>query len=602
MEKRICAVAVALSLLGVSQFAVAQSDSPPSSPTDLATARYDGAGGELFWSRSTDDIGVQGYEVTVNGRSVGVLDATSYYDASLDATTAFTFTVTAIDSAGQRSGTVSVILNSPGDSSTSVPSPANLTGTVYSSTAAELFWTRSDIPGLQYEVLRDGDVVATTDGTSYFTDDLAPNQSYNFEVIAIDGSGARSEASVVSLLTNPGEGGGAPSTPENTFAEITPANLRLTVYSSTAAELFWTPPTEFTSLIQSNEVRRNGVLVATLQGFGLRSYFDSDREPGTSYTYEVTAVAAQGTASAQVSDTTTPVTPIPPTAPSLDIPADVLATLDATFEIINGESLATTILIIDRLASQSARADLGFRETGETSVNSNGFNSNVSDCPNGGQLLDSIIDEDVSTTVEIEAIDCAVGSVVFSFFSQNTRSSEPDSGVNLADMNAVDIVLDDARDLSTTNIEQLFSGNDPNGLTYTGFGINVERAQGSYSATVIRGAQRDDTNRLPDGSLGLTVTAGGIIGLNAEELSITTLGPLEFTDGSLDGQPTAGRVLLASQSDSAADSLLIDAFNGDPSSFNLTATQAGVTTTYTVPFSDTRRFADPIIDGVDISF
>ena len=109
-------------------------------------------------------------------------------------------------------------------------------------------------------------------------------------------------------------------------------------------------------------------------------------------------------------------------------------------------------------------------------------------------------------------------------------------------------------------------------------------------------------NRLPDGSLGLTVSATGITGLNAETLSITTLGPLEFTDDSQDGQPTAGRVLLASQSDSAADSLLIDAFNGDPSSFSLTATQAGVTTAFTVPFSGTRRFADPIIDGVDISF
>ena len=445
-------------------------------------------------------------------------------------------------------------------------------------------------------------MVATTDGTSYFTDDLAPNQSYNFEVIAIDGSGARSEASVVSLTTNPGEGGGAPSTPENTFAEITPANLRLTVYSSTAAELFWTPPTEFTSLIQSNEVRRNGVLVATLQGFGLRSYFDSDREPGTSYTYEVTAVAAQGTASAQVSDTTTPVTPIPTIDPSSDIPADVLATLDATFEIINGESLATTILIINRLADQSARADLGFRDTGETRINSNGFNSNVFDCPNGGELLESIGDGDGGLSVEIEVSDCAVGSVVFSFFSQNTRSSEPDSVLNLASTNAVDIVLDDARDLSTTTIDQLFSFEGSEGLSHFGRGINVEREQGSYSAVAINGVQRDDNNRLPDGSLGLTVTATGITGLNAETLSITTLGPLEFTDDSQDGQPTAGRVLLASQSDSAADSLLIDAFNGDPSSFNLTATQAGVTTTYTVPFSDTRRFADPIIDGVDISF
>ena len=466
MAKQILSLISAVFLLGTTHVAVAQSDSPPSTPTDLSSARYDGAGVELFWGRSTDDVGVQGYEVTFNGQIVGVFDATSYYDASQNTTTAFTFTVTAIDSAGQRSDTAMSVSSRPDDMppatepAATIPPPANLTATVYSSTAAELFWSRSDIPQLQYEIVFEGGVVAITDGTSFFTGELTADQNFTFDVIAIDGSGARSEPSTVSLSTNAGEGDSTPSTtpapvPGENLAAIAPADLRITVYSGTAAELFWAPPIGIIALIQSNEIRRNGVLIATLPGGGVRSYFDNTREPGTSYSYVVTAVSADGTGSATVSDPTSPTTTLPAADPLVDVPEDVLAMADLMLEIVNGDALAKTTLIIDQLSDPDARAALGFTDTSEIIANSSGTDLNVFDCPNGGQLLDSEREND-NEFIEFEAIDCGVGSVVFSFLSQSELSADPDNDFNLRNINARNIVLNDPLDGSVMFIDRLF--------------------------------------------------------------------------------------------------------------------------------------------------
>lgn len=82
-------------------------DTPPSQAGDLVAKLYNGAGGELFWTRSSDDRSVIGYEITRNGQSLGVHDVLSFYDSSLCADTQYIFTVKAIDNAGQRSSIAS---------------------------------------------------------------------------------------------------------------------------------------------------------------------------------------------------------------------------------------------------------------------------------------------------------------------------------------------------------------------------------------------------------------------------------------------------------------------------------------------------------------
>jgi hypothetical protein len=66
--------------------------------------------------------------------------------------------------------------------------PMNLTATVYSPTALEVFWDRSTDDGLVvvYEVYRDGLFHGTANGNSFFDRGLVPDTTYAYSIVAID--------------------------------------------------------------------------------------------------------------------------------------------------------------------------------------------------------------------------------------------------------------------------------------------------------------------------------------------------------------------------------------------------------------------------------
>ncbi|NND93106.1 MAG: hypothetical protein HKN42_19775 [Granulosicoccus sp.] len=68
-------------------------------------------------------------------------------------------------------------------------------------------------------------------------------------------------------------------------------NLTGSVYSSSALELFWEPANSMGSAVQAYRITRNGSVVANLEGF---SYFEEGLAAGTSYSYSVSAIAADG--------------------------------------------------------------------------------------------------------------------------------------------------------------------------------------------------------------------------------------------------------------------------------------------------------------------
>lgn len=94
-----------------------------------------------------------------------------------------------------------------GDNTGSGPSPvSNLSGLVYSRSAVELFWepaVSADSTISAYEIKRDGELVETRDGTSYFNEGLSEDTEYTFNVRAIDANGNASEYQSVVLRTNP---------------------------------------------------------------------------------------------------------------------------------------------------------------------------------------------------------------------------------------------------------------------------------------------------------------------------------------------------------------------------------------------------------------
>jgi chitodextrinase len=70
---------------------------PPSTPTGLIAIAVSSAQIDLSWTTSTDNVGVEGYQVFRNGSQVATTTASTYSNIGLTASTTYTYTVTAFD-------------------------------------------------------------------------------------------------------------------------------------------------------------------------------------------------------------------------------------------------------------------------------------------------------------------------------------------------------------------------------------------------------------------------------------------------------------------------------------------------------------------------
>jgi chitodextrinase len=76
---------------------------PPSAPANLHAGTVTASSVPLSWSASTDNVGVTGYRIVRNGTVVGTSTGTSFTDTGLAASTPYTYSVVAIDAAGNAS-------------------------------------------------------------------------------------------------------------------------------------------------------------------------------------------------------------------------------------------------------------------------------------------------------------------------------------------------------------------------------------------------------------------------------------------------------------------------------------------------------------------
>ncbi len=77
---------------------------PPTDPTNLTVSNEQDTQVTLSWNASTDNVGVTGYEVFVDGSSLGTTAGTSVNITGLTACTSYNFGVRALDAAGNASG------------------------------------------------------------------------------------------------------------------------------------------------------------------------------------------------------------------------------------------------------------------------------------------------------------------------------------------------------------------------------------------------------------------------------------------------------------------------------------------------------------------
>src|ERR671930_2390943 len=77
---------------------------PPTKPTGLTATPFSGTQVDLSWFASTDDVGVTGYVIYRNGtRLTGIGAVTTYSDTSVVPSTSYSYSVVAVDAAGNAS-------------------------------------------------------------------------------------------------------------------------------------------------------------------------------------------------------------------------------------------------------------------------------------------------------------------------------------------------------------------------------------------------------------------------------------------------------------------------------------------------------------------
>lgn len=124
---------------------------PPSTPTSLASSSITSSSFSVSWTASTDNIGVTGYNVYLDGALDGNTASTNYSFSGLAASTAYSVAVEAIDAANNTSGQASINVTTSG---TGGPCTASVTSFPYSesfesgigdwtqNTGDDLDWTR----------------------------------------------------------------------------------------------------------------------------------------------------------------------------------------------------------------------------------------------------------------------------------------------------------------------------------------------------------------------------------------------------------------------------------------------------------------------------
>ncbi|MFG2823514.1 PHB depolymerase family esterase [Kitasatospora sp. NPDC048365] len=170
-------------------------------PTGLAVTGTTDTTASLSWSAVS---GAASYKVYRGGALVGSATGTGYTDSGLTSSTAYAYTVAAVDSAGTvgaQSGAVTA--TTTGGGSTTLPAPTGLAVTGTTDTTASLSW--SAVSGAaSYKVYRGGALVGSATGTGYTDSGLTSSTAYAYTVAAVDSAGTVGAQSAAVTATTTG--------------------------------------------------------------------------------------------------------------------------------------------------------------------------------------------------------------------------------------------------------------------------------------------------------------------------------------------------------------------------------------------------------------
>jgi beta-glucanase (GH16 family) len=180
---------------------IPQGCSAPTTPGSFAATAASSSEIDLSWSASSGPScgGAITYNVTRNGTQIAsALSGTTFKDTGLTAATTYTYTVTAVNSAG-ASAAASTSATTPAGC-TAPTTPTNFTATAVSTSEIDLGWTASTGPScggaVTYNVTRNGTQIATGQSATTLKDTgLTASTTYNYTVAAVNSVGTSAAAS-----------------------------------------------------------------------------------------------------------------------------------------------------------------------------------------------------------------------------------------------------------------------------------------------------------------------------------------------------------------------------------------------------------------------
>ena len=262
----------------------------PTAPTNLSASGTTQTSTNLSWTASTDNVGVTGYDVYVDGNLDGSTASTSYTVSGLSASTSYNMYVRAKDAAGNvsaQSNTVTVTTQSAAD--TQPPTvPGNLSASNTTMTSTDLSWNASsdNVGVVDYDVFVDGSMYGSTAATSYTVTGLSPSTNYSIYVVANDAAGNTSAASnTVSVTTQ---------SAADTQPPTAPGNLSASNTTTTSTDLSWNASSDNVGVVDYDVFVDGSFYGSTTS----TSYAVSGLSPSTTYSMYVVANDAAGNTSA----------------------------------------------------------------------------------------------------------------------------------------------------------------------------------------------------------------------------------------------------------------------------------------------------------------
>jgi len=181
----------------------------PTVPTNLSSSNITETTFILSWNASSDNVGVDAYDIYKDGVFLASTTNTGYNVSGLSESTSYGFYVIAKDAAGNvsnASNTLNVTTVTPPD--IEAPSiPSGLVASNIAQTSATISWNASsdNIGVVAYEVLKNGVSQGTVTSTTYNAMGLTIATTYEFTVKAKDAAGNVSNISNVLSFTTSSE-------------------------------------------------------------------------------------------------------------------------------------------------------------------------------------------------------------------------------------------------------------------------------------------------------------------------------------------------------------------------------------------------------------